>query len=96
MSAVPNTPAAATALPVFANRAAALAAARALLPRIRARAARTEADRRIPDETIQEIIDAGLTGIVTPRIFGGSRPEDKRVLVRRRDQAPTTNALIGR
>lgn len=59
-------------LPVFINRAAAVAKVRDLLPRIRARASRTEADRMVPAETIAELIDGGLCGIVTPKIFGGS------------------------
>jgi 3-hydroxy-9,10-secoandrosta-1,3,5(10)-triene-9,17-dione monooxygenase len=54
------------------GRAAALAAATALTPRLRARARQTEADRLVPAETINEIADAGLFGIVTPRSFGGS------------------------
>ena len=59
-------------LPVFINRAAAIAKVRELLPRIRARAARTEADRMVPAETIGELIESGLCGIVTPKSFGGS------------------------
>jgi 3-hydroxy-9,10-secoandrosta-1,3,5(10)-triene-9,17-dione monooxygenase len=59
-------------LPSFINRAAAVAKVRELLPRIRARAARTEADRMVPAETIAELIDGGLCGIVTPKVFGGS------------------------
>ncbi len=59
-------------LPVFGSRAAALAKVREMLPRIRARATRTEADRMVPSETIAELIDSGLCGIVTPKIFGGS------------------------
>jgi alkylation response protein AidB-like acyl-CoA dehydrogenase len=56
----------------LANRAAALERARALAPSLMARAARTEADRRIPDETIGELLDSGLFGLAVPRIFGGS------------------------
>lgn len=59
-------------LPTFADRAEALDAARKLTLRIRARAARTEADRMVPVDTIDELIASGLTGIVTPRVFGGS------------------------
>lgn len=61
-----------SSLPVFINRAAALAKVRELLPRIRARAKRTEADRMVPTETITEIVNSGLCGIVTPKVFGGS------------------------
>lgn len=73
-----ETPTAASAantqsrLPVFISRAAAMAKVRELLPRIRARAPRTEADRMVPVETIAELVDSGLCGIVTPKIFGGS------------------------
>jgi alkylation response protein AidB-like acyl-CoA dehydrogenase len=55
-----------------ADRKAAIERARELTPRIRARAARTEEDRRIPDETIGELLDSGLFNIVTPKMFGGS------------------------
>jgi 3-hydroxy-9,10-secoandrosta-1,3,5(10)-triene-9,17-dione monooxygenase len=54
------------------NRAAALAAAAALVPAIRARAKRTESDRCVPVETIEEIAASGLFNLVTPRLFGGS------------------------
>ena len=56
----------------FKDRAEALAKARALAPKIRQRAAQTEADRRVPKETIDELLDSGLCGIVTPKVFGGS------------------------
>jgi alkylation response protein AidB-like acyl-CoA dehydrogenase len=54
------------------NRAEALERARELTPRIRARANRAEEDRRIPDETIEELLESGLFHIVTPKIFGGA------------------------
>jgi alkylation response protein AidB-like acyl-CoA dehydrogenase len=57
---------------VLADRKAAVEAARALSARVRARAPRTEEDRRIPDETIAELLDSGLFNIVTPKVFGGS------------------------
>jgi 3-hydroxy-9,10-secoandrosta-1,3,5(10)-triene-9,17-dione monooxygenase len=52
--------------------AEALVRARALLPRIAARAERADAERRIPAETMSELIESGLFGIVTPKMFGGS------------------------
>lgn len=52
--------------------AEALARARALLPRIAARAERADQERRIPLETISDLIEAGLFGLVTPKMFGGS------------------------
>lgn len=60
-----------TAVSVAADRQAALAAVHGLLPGIRARAARTEAERRIPKETIEELLTAGLFDVATPRRFGG-------------------------
>ena len=54
------------------DRAEALNRVRSLLPRIRARSTRTEADRRVPDETVKELLQQGLFGLVTPRVFGGS------------------------
>lgn len=54
------------------DRQDALQRARQLIPKIRARAARTEADRRIPDETIRELRDSGLFQLVTPKAFGGA------------------------
>ncbi len=45
--------------------------ARALVPNLRARAAKADVDRRISDETIRELMDAELFRIVAPRRFGG-------------------------
>jgi len=45
---------------------------RELLPRVRRRARQCDADRQVPEETIRELLAAGLFGIVTPRSFGGS------------------------
>jgi 3-hydroxy-9,10-secoandrosta-1,3,5(10)-triene-9,17-dione monooxygenase len=49
----------------------AVARARALAPAIRERAALAEAQRRQPEETIQEILDAGLVRLLMPRRWGG-------------------------
>jgi alkylation response protein AidB-like acyl-CoA dehydrogenase len=57
---------------VLKDRAAAVAAVRRLLPRIRARARQADADRRVPDETIRELRQAGLFGVLAPRSLGGS------------------------
>ncbi|HVW70579.1 MAG TPA: acyl-CoA dehydrogenase family protein [Steroidobacteraceae bacterium] len=62
----------ATALPTLKTRAEAVATVRALLPRIRARARQVDADRCVPTETVNELMDAGLFGIVAPRTLGGS------------------------
>ena len=65
----------ATARPVYpflANRDEAIAAVRALLPAIAARAPKTDRTGNVPPETIRELEDAGLFGVLTPRAFGGS------------------------
>jgi len=54
------------------SRAEALERARALLPGIRSRAERAELERRLPDETIAELRDAGLFALVTPKRYGGA------------------------
>ena len=46
--------------------------ARALIPRLRDRAARTEELRRLPAETERELHEAGLFRIVQPKRVGGS------------------------
>jgi alkylation response protein AidB-like acyl-CoA dehydrogenase len=68
----PSPPPTAIGSPILTDRAAALAAARALTPKIRARAAQTEAERCVPRETIDEIAATGLFNLLTPRLFGGS------------------------
>jgi 3-hydroxy-9,10-secoandrosta-1,3,5(10)-triene-9,17-dione monooxygenase len=45
--------------------------AEALLPRLRERAARAEEQRRIPDETIEELRQAGLFRLFQPARYGG-------------------------
>jgi len=57
---------------VLADCTEALFVARSLREPIAGRAAQTEQDRTVPAETIRELTDAGLFGIVTPRIWGGS------------------------
>lgn len=42
-----------------------------LVPVIKARAARTESERCVPEETIAELLDAGLFEVLKPRTFGG-------------------------
>jgi 3-hydroxy-9,10-secoandrosta-1,3,5(10)-triene-9,17-dione monooxygenase len=46
--------------------------ARALVPVIAERSAKTEGLRRLPDDTFADLQDAGLLGITQPRRFGGS------------------------
>jgi alkylation response protein AidB-like acyl-CoA dehydrogenase len=50
----------------------ALDAAREIAPRLRERSEATEAARRLPVETIDDLLDSGLFGIATPRHWGGS------------------------
>src|SRR5882724_11710114 len=52
--------------------AAMVACARALIPELRNRAARTEELRRLPPETERDLHDAGLFRIVQPKRVGGS------------------------
>lgn len=55
-----------------------LARAEALVPRLLERAARTDTERRVPAETVQEMRDAELFGIMQPVEYGGfaMRPID--------------------
>jgi 3-hydroxy-9,10-secoandrosta-1,3,5(10)-triene-9,17-dione monooxygenase len=52
--------------------AAMIAGARALIPRLRERASRTEELRRLPPETERELHESGLFRIVQPKRVGGS------------------------
>jgi 3-hydroxy-9,10-secoandrosta-1,3,5(10)-triene-9,17-dione monooxygenase len=52
--------------------AAMIAGAKALIPRLRDRASRTEELRRLPDETERDLHDAGLFRLVQPKRVGGS------------------------
>jgi 3-hydroxy-9,10-secoandrosta-1,3,5(10)-triene-9,17-dione monooxygenase len=58
--------------PVLADTEDALARARALLPRFRARVESTEQRRTVPEESIAELLAAGLFGILVPRRWGRS------------------------
>ncbi|NQZ99044.1 MAG: acyl-CoA dehydrogenase family protein [Myxococcales bacterium] len=48
-----------------------VARARALAPKLAERAARCERERRVPEESIRELKEAGLFRILQPRAFGG-------------------------
>lgn len=50
----------------------AVSRAQALIPALAERASRTEALRRLPDETFADLVAAGLFRITQPRRFGGS------------------------
>ena len=54
------------------SRERALEAARELLPGIAARAERTERERRLPAETVDELHRSGLFALATPRAYGGA------------------------
>ncbi len=45
--------------------------ARALAPKLRERAVRAERDRNIPQESVDEFIDAGLIHTLQPKRWGG-------------------------
>lgn len=48
-----------------------IARARALAPRFRERQERTESERRVPDESFQDILDAEIFKTLLPRRYGG-------------------------
>src|SRR5690348_1272517 len=48
-----------------------IAAAEAMVPRIRARAAEAEERRRLPAETVRDIVDAGFLRMASPDRYGG-------------------------
>jgi alkylation response protein AidB-like acyl-CoA dehydrogenase len=58
---------------VLSGAADAVGRARGLLEHLRTRAAKTDAERRIADETIAEINATGLFRISAPKMFGGSQ-----------------------
>jgi 3-hydroxy-9,10-secoandrosta-1,3,5(10)-triene-9,17-dione monooxygenase len=52
-----------------------LDAVRELLPVIRDRAARTEAERAVPEETMAALVEAGFFGMLRPEKYGGSESD---------------------
>jgi alkylation response protein AidB-like acyl-CoA dehydrogenase len=50
----------------------ALAIARDLAPKLRARVPQAEAERRLPDENVRDLLDSGLIGLEVPKRFGGA------------------------
>jgi alkylation response protein AidB-like acyl-CoA dehydrogenase len=54
------------------NRTETLARARKLAPILREHAAQGEKLRRVPDNTVADLIDSGLLGLLRPARFGGS------------------------
>ncbi|MFZ3307946.1 MAG: acyl-CoA dehydrogenase family protein [Xanthobacteraceae bacterium] len=57
--------------PDIPNAEELVARARALAPRLRERAVRTERDRNIPQQSVDEFIDAGLIHTLQPKRWGG-------------------------
>jgi alkylation response protein AidB-like acyl-CoA dehydrogenase len=49
--------------------------ARALVPALRARARQGDEDRRLPRETIDDLLDAGILQMMAPHRFGGSQAD---------------------
>jgi len=72
MTTEANEAGTAGAWPKLATGAAALAAARALLPQIAATSAQSEADRHLSDDIVDQMRRSGLFGLVMPRSLGGS------------------------
>src|ERR1700756_3863497 len=58
--------------PVLASYDEAMDAARALGPRLRMRIPEAEKLRRLPDDTVTDLLESGLCGVMQPRRFGGS------------------------
>lgn len=58
---------------VYADRAAAVAQARTLVPALRARAAQADKDREVSKQSIAELREAGLFRLMAPKEFGGSQ-----------------------
>ncbi len=56
----------------FGSGEDALRCARDLVPALRQRARAADENRALSRETIEELLDSGLFGITTPRVFGGS------------------------
>ncbi|MDN3359042.1 3-hydroxy-9,10-secoandrosta-1,3,5(10)-triene-9,17-dione monooxygenase oxygenase subunit [Actinomadura sp. DC4] len=61
-----------------------LESVRELLPAIRERASRTESERRVPEETVSALVDAGFFAMLRPARYGGgeSDPVDYFTAVR--------------
>ena len=58
--------------PVYNGIEDAVQRARELAPQIRARVPAAEGQRRLPDETVQELVESGLLLLLVPRSMGGS------------------------
>ena len=67
--------------PVLSSKEEAVAAVRALLPGFAARAPETDRTGNVPAESIRELEDAGLFGVLTPKAYGGSALVANYVLI---------------
>lgn len=74
------TTTAATPQTTVASATALMESARALVPLLRDNAARTEADRRVNEESIEALADAGLFRLAVPRRFGGHEADFRTFL----------------
>src|SRR5579883_1034491 len=54
-----------------------IARAKAMIPTLKERAARCEAERKVPDETVREMKEAGFFDVLKPRRWGGFEMEPK-------------------
>jgi alkylation response protein AidB-like acyl-CoA dehydrogenase len=66
--------------PTYATPGDAVAKARELAPGIRARVPQAEELRRLPDDTVRELMDGGLFLLMAPRSMGGSELNYEAVL----------------
>ena len=62
------------------DRETLLARAEALIPALRARADETEALRRIPDETVADLVDSGLIRATLPSRLGGAEVDYRTMM----------------
>ena len=62
------------------TREALLAAAEGLVPKLRDRATEAEELRRLPDETVQDLIDTGLIRATLPSRLGGSEIDYRTIM----------------
>ncbi len=70
---MPVTPASPTRQPSARRPADPIAAARAIAPALRSRTAETDANRRLADDLVATMREAGLFGLMTPRRYGGAQ-----------------------
>jgi len=72
MATASSVGAASRPLPCYSSIEEAVAAARELAPRLRDRVPLAEQLRRLPDETVEDLLQSRLISLMVPRRFGGS------------------------